>query len=644
MTIAEVPFRVAQTIKKHSERWLHVSNAEVPPPDLQRTGRPWIHASPTIAPAPYLAAADEIAAGRVDVFALRGVELGTPPRWNTDPKTGTQAPLTFGMLLDYRDTSLVGDVKYLWELNRHGHLVTLAQAYALSGDVRYADTIRAHLESWFVACPCGIGPNWSSALEPAIRLINWSAVWHLLGGARAPVFDTPGGAGFRDRWLESVYRHARFVRGHLSRHSSANNHLIGEAAGLYVAARTWPCWPAAEQWLPQASAILEHEALLQNASDGVNREQAVAYQQFEFDLLLAALLAAEADGAKFSNAVLGRLELMLDYFAAIMDTGGHVPMFGDSDDGFVARLSQEPDFSSFRSLLATGGVLFGRADFIAKAGACDDKTKWLLGERSESAWREPVSPPPPPRTEFATGGYYILGCAFGTAAEIRLVADAGPLGYGMLAAHGHADALSFTLSVGGREFFVDPGTYTYRYDTPWRAYFRGTSAHNTIRVDGQDQSLQGGNFMWLRKAHAECRHWHSSAMLDEFEGVHFGYKRLADPVVHRRQISLDKVARRIVIDDILQMSGAHDVELYFHCSPDCRVENGLEGLVVHHAERRVLLHLPQTVDSSVSVCRGETNPICGWTSPRFDVLHPSSTIVWRARLAGPTVLRTVLNC
>ena len=150
--------------------------------------------------------------------------------------------------------------------------------------------------------------------------------------------------------------------------------------------------------------------------------------------------------------------------------------------------------------------------------------------------------------------------------------------------------------------------------------------------------------MWLRKAHAECRHWHSSAMLDEFEGVHYGYRRLADPVVHRRQIALDKVARRIVIDDILHMSGTHDVELYFHCSPDCRVENGSEGVAVHHGGRRLLLQLPQNVRSSMRVCHGDTDPICGWTSPRFDVLRPSPTIVWSARVAGSTVLRTVLYC
>src|SRR6185369_59200 len=121
------------------------------------------------------------------------------------------------------------------------------------------------------------------------------------------------------------------------------------------------------------------------------------------------------------------LERMLEYLAAIMDTCGNVPRFGDSDDGFVARLSQEPDFCGFHSVLATGGLLFRRADLVAKAGKCDDKTRWLIGERVSADACSPGSPSPP-RTAFRDGGYYVLGCGFDTAAEIRLVADAGPLG------------------------------------------------------------------------------------------------------------------------------------------------------------------------------------------------------------------------
>src|SRR5690606_20505138 len=120
----------------------------------------WIRADAQVDPAPYVASAERIAAGRFDVFALRDADLGSPPRWNRDPKTGVEAPLVFGKLLDYRDAAVVGDIKYLWEPNRHLHLVTLAQACRLTGNERYFDVLAGHLESWFAACPRGLGPNW----------------------------------------------------------------------------------------------------------------------------------------------------------------------------------------------------------------------------------------------------------------------------------------------------------------------------------------------------------------------------------------------------------------------------------------------------------------------------------------------------
>src|SRR5467141_133912 len=248
MTHAEIRHRVLRAVEMQAERWGLLGSAIVPPPDLTQESRRWILATARVNAAPYLAAADRIAAGRFDVFALQGVELGSPPRWNSDPKTGVEAPLTFGTLLDHRNPRLVGDIKYLWEPNRHLHLVTLAQAYALTGAERYGRTLRQHLESWFVACPFRMGANWSSALEPALRLVNWSLAWQLVGGASSPLFQGAEGERFRTRWLESVFQHAEFVSGHFSQHSSANNHLIGEAAGVFSAGMAWPHWERAAQW------------------------------------------------------------------------------------------------------------------------------------------------------------------------------------------------------------------------------------------------------------------------------------------------------------------------------------------------------------------------------------------------------------
>jgi len=466
MTPAEVAYRALRALQARAEKSGIARERPAPAPDLAPRPNRWVKVGKVDA-ATYVQAADRIAHGFLDIFALRDVQLGAPPRWNRDPKSGIEAPLAFGKLLDYRNPDVVGDIKYLWEPNRHLHLVTLAQAYALTGKRAYFDAIAEHLESWFLACPYGYGPNWSSALEAGLRLINWSATWQLLGPQILEEHPE-----FRARWLDSVYQHAQFIRGWFSLHSSANNHLIGEAAGLFIASLTWPYWPAAKSWRDTAKAILEREALAQNAPDGVNREQAVAYQQFVLDFQLLCLLAGKANGQWFSADYESRLESMLDYLASIMDTGGNVPMLGDADDGYAVRLSAEEGFCPYKSLLATGALLFRRGDFKLKARTLDDKTRWLFGAQADaefdaldgSATRLPI------RQTFPEGGYFILGSDFDTPREIRLVADAGPLGYRSIAAHGHADALSFTLSAGGLEFLIDPGTYAYHTQERWRNY------------------------------------------------------------------------------------------------------------------------------------------------------------------------------
>ena len=643
MSAAEIAHRLLQAAAIRAERWGLVP-CEVPEADLAFTPNAWIDAGARVEAAPYVAAAERFAAGTFDIFALEGIELGSPPRWNRDPRTGVEAPLTFGKQLDYRDPRRVGDCKYLWEPNRHLHLATFAQAWALTHDPRHAEALKSHLESWFEACPFRMGPNWSSALEAGLRLINWSLAWQLLGGAASPIFEGEGGRAFRARWLASVYQHAEFVNGHYSLHSSANNHLIGEAAGVYLAAMAWPHWDRAEVWHDTARAILEREALLQNAPDGVNREQSTSYLQWTFDLLLLPLLAARANGESFPEAYSSRLESMLEFLASVMDAGGNVPMLGDADDGFVVRLDPSRSFCRYRSLLATGAILFGRPDFKAKARALDDKTRWLLGREADDrlhALGEPREVPP--RRAFPDGGYYILGNDFETPDEIRVVADAGPLGYREIAAHGHADALSFTLSLGGEEFLIDPGTYAYHTQPEWRAYFRGTGAHNTVRIDGRDQSEPGGSFMWLRKANARVSAWMSSADQDFLEASHDGYTALEDPVLHRRRLVLDKRARTLVVEDYLEMRGFHDVEIFLHGAPEARAVEIAGGASLLRSGRAVNVRWPDLAGSRAEILRGSTAPIAGWVSRRFDRREPAPTLVWRARLGGDCVLRTVLE-
>ncbi|MGH8501116.1 MAG: alginate lyase family protein [Gammaproteobacteria bacterium] len=644
MSIGEMAYRLRQTALGHVQARRAAANATIPSIDYPHKQLDWLTGFVEVEADRYVHAADRIVAGRISVFAVEDAMLGATPSWNKDVRSGVEAPLIFGKKLDYRDPRLVGDIKYLWEPNRHLELVTLAQAYRLTGSEEYLHSLREKLESWFEQCPHLLGPNWASSLELGIRLINWAMVWQLIGGAESAIFAGDRGVAFKERWLTSVYQHARFISGYLSRFSSANNHLVGEVTGLFVACCVWPLWKDMQVWRARSYAILTQEALRQNCPDGVNREQAIAYQHFVLDFLLIAALVGKAAGAEFPREYWGRVERMLVFLASLMDVAGNVPMIGDADDGYVVRLSQERDFCHFRSLLATGAILFERADFKLKAGHLDDKTKWLLGGKA-SAYHGLGTPAPrsPQQRAFPEGGYYILGTDFDTKDEIRLVVDAGPLGYQSIAAHGHADALAFTLSVGGSEFLIDPGTYAYHTNQKWRNYFRGTAAHNTVRVDNGDQSVSGGNFMWIRHARAWCEEWSAGEQADVFRGAHDGYTRLSDPVLHRREIRLDKPNRRIEINDTMVCKRAHIIERPWHFSEHCTVRETDDGVVVTNAGETITL---KCSDRDVTALRfsGDAERPAGWVSRRYDVKIPTTTLVWLKEIDGETTLRAVIDC
>src|SRR3954468_12579018 len=176
MSAPEIGYRVRQKLQASIERIQ--PNSVTPAPRELPGGQPW---TKTVSRAfdadKYTYFADRILSGRFPVFAMDDAQLGFPPQWNRDPKTGVVAPLVFGKTLNYRDSKLVGDIKYLWEPSRHAQLVTLAQAWHLTADDKYAQGCRAMLESWIEQCPHRMGVHWTSSLEHAIRLLNWSFAW-----------------------------------------------------------------------------------------------------------------------------------------------------------------------------------------------------------------------------------------------------------------------------------------------------------------------------------------------------------------------------------------------------------------------------------------------------------------------------------
>lgn len=644
MSTGEVSHRLKNTLTNQVEKLGFFTATNVPAVKSRATANNFIKGGNPVEILRYQQAADEILNGRLPVFALHDNKFPPSSDWNRDPLTGTKAPLSFGKTLNYRDEAIVGDIKYLWEPNRHLHLVTLAQAYNLTKEHRYLDCLALQIDSWLDQCPYLKGPNWTSSLELAIRLINWSIVWQLIDAEQSPLFEGQTGQARHQRLIDSIYQHTHFIKGHFSRYSSANNHLIGEAAGLFIATTTWPYWDESASWRGKAQTILEEEVQKQNAVDGVNREQAISYQQFVLDFLILPGLAGKTNAAPFSAEYWQRIESMIEYLASVMDVAGNVPMIGDADDGYAVRLSQQENWCPYKSLLATGALLFKRGDFKAKAGGLDDKTRWMFGDTADASYQniETVQLTSPVRNCFEDGGYYILGCDIETDKEIRLVVDAGPLGYENIAAHGHADTLAFTLNMAGREFLIDPGTYVYHTQKKWREYFRGTAAHNTLCIDDENQSVSGGNFMWLNKAEASCELWEPGENQDHFIGTHDGYTRLADPVTHRREITLIKAERKIIITDTITCKGKHSIKGYWHFSEACSVEMKDKGIEAVNQGKTIILGY--VADASYQIVKGDAERPAGWVSRNFDVKEASHTVIWESLVQGDTTFTTEIIC
>jgi len=561
-------------------------------------------------------------------FGLRETFLGDTICWRRDYSSDITSPLRYSGLIKRHAVETVGDVRYVWELNRLQHLVLLALAATWTGRAAYTDEIERQLISWRTQNPFMKGINWKSPLEASIRLISWSFISFLLQGSNRFT-------NFCFKELrETIYQHQYFIRNFYSKNSSANNHLIGEMAGLYVGAVFWPWYRESASWQSFARQKLIQEIVRQVEDDGVSKERAIEYHLFILELFLLAGALGHAVGDRFPQHYWDRLARMRTFLAAISDRVGNLPMFGDGDSGQVVRLPEST---------AERGRVLARLDPSLKTRVNDLRLIFLLwGQTPRQLPIVPVQIAKQSLQAFPQGGYYVLSANRGSEDEMVVVFDTGPLGLPPLYAHGHSDALSFCLSYGGREFFVDPGTYCYHTEAPWRLYFRGTAAHNTVRVDEQDQSVSGGPFLWRHVASCRAEKSEDNDEFVEVRGSHDGYQRLQDPVTHTRNLRLVKRSRALLITDHLECRACHDIELVFHFGEQCQIRpSGSHSFEVVNGNKRLAIQLDSRLEPKLY--RGSETPIFGWVSRRFRDKEPSFTLVSRAKLTGSRQFQTEIT-
>ena len=489
-----------------------------------------------------LSLAEEILRHR---FPLLGITLRTDQeiRWRRDYASGVESRAIYFRRIPYLNAAKAGDHKSIWELNRHQHLVVLAQAHLLSGRQDFLDEIVRQLESWFAQNPYQCGINWSSALEVAFRALSWMWVYHLVGDR----FDQ----AFRTRFLDGLYRHGLHLEANLSFYFSPNTHLLGEAVALHALGVLFPHFPDANRWRQTGARVVHNELDRQVREDGSHFEQSTYYHVYALDMFLFHAILLQPD-----DAYRDKLARMAAFLHAVMGPSGVLPFLGDDDGGRLFHpYGARNQFG--RATLATCGQLLDRGDWIRDPRHLLEQAMWWIGPLKQVSVLEK---PTARSIRFADSGLVVMSHD-----DVQLIVDAGPFGPGA-AGHSHADTLSLLLRQGCEQILVDPGAYTYVADPVWRNRFRGTAAHNTVRIDGLDQAIPGGPFAWKSRPEVSVIRWTSCAEYDFLSAVctYAGLRHQRDIVFRKPDLLI------IVIDRIDGDEGEHRIEQFWHFGAEVR--------------------------------------------------------------------------
>ena len=581
-------------------------------------------------------ATDTLTTRRIDLLGYRMLRLDDPIDWHLDMVSGRQSPMVHWSRLDPLDVGQVGDSKVVWELNRHQWLVGLAQAWALTGDERYAAACVATIDSWLDANPPGLGINWASSLEVSYRLMAWS--WVLL-----LVRDFPELTG---KWvmkvLAAIMRHARHVSRYLSYYFSPNTHLTGEALGLFYAGVLFREFDEAPRWRGRGMRVLVTESRRQILGDGVHFEQSTCYQRYTIEIYQHFALLAARNQIHVPPEVDVSLKHMVDYLVAVRWPNGSVPSIGDADGGSLMPLARRSPTDA-RGLFATAAVMFDRSDFSWAAVDPAPELLWLYGTEGliRFADLDALEPGRVASRIFATGGYAVMRDSWDDDAH-QMIVDVGPLGCPVSSGHGHADLLSIQCAAAGQPFLIDAGTYCYTADLEWREHFRSSAAHNTVLIDDHSQCEPTGPFRWRRRPQVLLREWRSNADFDFLDAEHDAFCSLPDPVVHRRRVLFIKPHYWIVVDDLVGKL-QHSIELVFQFAP-MRVTLGPHSWTCARAAAGAALWMRTFGSTNVeaSLRSGDRRPIRGWISPDYGQREAAPVLTLTATASLPQRLMTLL--
>ncbi|MCP9449716.1 MAG: heparinase II/III family protein [Nitrospira sp.] len=432
------------------------------------------------------------------------------------------------------------------------------------------------IADWIAKNPIGVGDGW----EPypvSLRIVNW--VKFFLRREKPP----------ETAWLDSLWTQAAWLERNLEYHLLAN-HLFKNAVAL-VFAGVYFEGPDADRWLRRGWALLRQELAEQFLPDGGHYERSPMYHSICLSDCLDVVNLIERSAAPVAQEDVARLQdttrAALGYLHDLCLPDGNITLFNDAAFGIAPSPKQ----------------IFQYADA-------------LLGYEPPRGDKEVEI------RSLPASGYYVIRNG-----GDRMVIDCGSIGPDYQPGHAHCDTLSYELAIDGRRMVVDSGVYDYE-SSPERAYARSTRAHNTVMVDGVEQSEVWGVFRVARRARpirASLRRGEDGRVT--FDGAHDGYRRLPGRPIHSRTITYDERGEW-VIEDRLDGRGEHRLESYVHLHPDFQVVRDERRLTIVTTDGRRSAVVEPLTPCDVRIDRG-------WYFPEFGMKYEHAVIVFARSHEAP---------
>jgi len=548
--------------------------------------------------------AERILTGELRYFAHKFVKTGFPPDWHKDPISGKKlnAKKHWSEISDDGDV----DIKFIWEASRFSMVYPLIRAYAATRDEKFAEAFWILIESWTESNPPNTGPNWMDGQEAALRLMAWTfGYYQFLNSPSATPQRMAQFTTMVAAHAERIYKnidYAIFTR---------SNHTVSEGFGLWLTGIFFPELKDAGKYLKLGRELLEHEAAAQIFPDGGYSMYSLNYHRFILHLYLCMIRLGDLNKSPVSSLIRDRISASITFLSELIDPAtGVMPVYGSNDGALVLPLNN-CDFTDYRPLLQLGTYVTQKR-FLFEPGPWDEDIFWLcsplslpgrgVGERVNQV-----------QSSFPHGGIYLLHNT-NSKAIIRCT--------DLHNRPSHADQLHVDLWWRGVNIACDAGTYLYSGEGIWRNGLAHTSVHNTVTVDRQDQMKLLTRFTWTNWSKGHVLQHNTNV----WQGEHNGYKRLADPVSHKRTVLSLGEDRWLVLDHLTGRRKHHyALHWLLNDSPYEQEKNSIL-LSFGASKYKVQVGLLEG-KSAFSVVRGDPKSTRGWRSRYYGDKEPAISVM-----------------